>query len=90
MDSSHIFNMTQYIADNVDHDIRTTDGMGTFHGMGIISATECPTEAVTAAESTLVPRSQKRLLASDIASQKGVRIEPHLKHPKSGLAACLS
>ena len=28
----------QYIADNVDHDIRTIDGKGTFHGMGIIAA----------------------------------------------------
>ena len=24
----------QYVADNVDHDIRTTDGCDTFHGMG--------------------------------------------------------
>ena len=27
----------QYVADNVDHDIRTLDGSGTFHGMGIIA-----------------------------------------------------
>ena len=27
----------QYVADNVDHDIRTLDGCGTFHGMGIIA-----------------------------------------------------
>ena len=26
----------QYAADNVDHDLRTLDGHGTFHGMGII------------------------------------------------------
>lgn len=29
--------MIQYIADNVDHNLRTIDGHGTFHGMGIIS-----------------------------------------------------
>ena len=29
---------TQYIADNVDHNVITLDGSGTFHGMGIISA----------------------------------------------------
>ena len=29
----------QYVADNVDHNIRTLDGHGTFHGMGIIAAT---------------------------------------------------
>lgn len=27
----------QYICDNVDHNVRTLDGFGTFHGMGIIS-----------------------------------------------------
>ena len=29
---------TQYIADNVDHNVITLDGSGTFHGMGITSA----------------------------------------------------
>lgn len=28
----------QYVADNVDHNIRTLDGLGTFHGMGMIAA----------------------------------------------------
>lgn len=28
----------QFIADNVDHNIRSLDGYGTFHGMGIIAA----------------------------------------------------
>ena len=28
----------QHVADNVDHNIRTLDGHGTFHGMGIIAA----------------------------------------------------
>jgi hypothetical protein len=28
---------TQYAADNVDHDVGTLDGLGTLHGMGIIS-----------------------------------------------------
>ena len=28
----------QFAADNVDHQIRTLDGTGTFHGMGIIGA----------------------------------------------------
>ncbi|VDH88747.1 Hypothetical predicted protein [Mytilus galloprovincialis] len=30
--------VVQYIADNVDHNIRSLDGFGTFHGMGIIAA----------------------------------------------------
>jgi hypothetical protein len=28
---------TQWSADNVDHNVATLDGLGTFHGMGIIS-----------------------------------------------------
>ena len=31
--------LMQYVADSVDHDIRTIDGQRTFHGMGIISIT---------------------------------------------------
>ena len=30
---------TQFVADNVDHNIATLYGKGTFHGMGIISST---------------------------------------------------
>jgi hypothetical protein len=30
--------VVQYVADNADHSLRTIDGMGTFHGMGIIAA----------------------------------------------------
>ena len=30
---------TQWAADNVDHNVATLDGLGTFHGMGLISMT---------------------------------------------------
>ena len=30
---------TQFVADNFDHNVRTLDGLGTFHGMGVIAAT---------------------------------------------------
>lgn len=29
--------VTKYVADNVDHNLCTLDGKGTFHGMGMIS-----------------------------------------------------
>ena len=35
----------QYIADNVDHNVATIDGTGTFHGMGIIAAITPGTQA---------------------------------------------
>lgn len=31
-------NLVQFVADNVDHNLRTLDGHGTFHGMGMIAA----------------------------------------------------
>lgn len=36
LNESHHF--LQYVADNVDHNVRTLDGYNTFHGMGIIAA----------------------------------------------------
>ena len=41
----------QYVTDNVDHNIRTLDGLGTFHGMGMI-ATLTPGKTI----SSMVPR----------------------------------
>jgi len=32
---------TQWSGDNVDHNVVTIDGSGTFHGMGIISMSSC-------------------------------------------------
>ena len=31
--------LTRWVADNADHNVRTLDGTGTFHGMGIVSVT---------------------------------------------------
>jgi len=33
---------TQWVADNVDHNIRTLDGLNTFHGAGVISVSASP------------------------------------------------
>ena len=50
---SHTSEFVQYVADNVDHNIRTLNGNDTFHGMGIIAAV---TPGTT--QSQLVPRRQ--------------------------------
>ena len=36
--SNYSLQFVQYVADNVDHNIRTLDGNDTFHGMGMIAA----------------------------------------------------
>ena len=58
----------QHSADNADHDIRTLDGHGTFHGMGIIAAL---TPGVTPA--MIIPRV--KVTAEDIAAVGSINIE---------------
>ena len=60
----------QYIADNVDHNIRTLDGHGTFHGMGII-ATCTPAKQYQ----RLIPKLT--VTANDIAKVSRINIKFH-------------
>ena len=59
--------LVQYMADNVDHNVRTLDGEGTFHGMGIIAT-------ITPGTNTqkIVPRIQ--VTAQDIAAVGRINI----------------
>ena len=50
---NHTSEFLQYVADNVDHNIRTLDGNDTFHGMGIIASVTPGTK-----HSQLVPRKK--------------------------------
>ena len=72
----------QYVADNVDHNLRTLDGKGTFHGMGII-ATITP-----AAKFNLsIPRKKIATNASQELARVGkIKIYFH-KEERSGLTA---
>lgn len=65
---SHTSEFVQYVADNVDHNIRTLDGKDTFHGMGIIAAV---TPGTT--QSQLVPRRQVN--AEDISTAGCIQIQ---------------
>ncbi|WAR20764.1 hypothetical protein MAR_014738 [Mya arenaria] len=57
----------QYVADNVDHNIRTIDGHGTFHGMGIIAC-------VTPATSSIVPIQRRTVGKEDICKAGEIRM----------------
>lgn len=46
---------TQFAADNVDHNVCTLDGLGTFHGMGIISMSTPGAEAETISSGQQMP-----------------------------------
>jgi len=51
----------QYVADNVDHNIKTLDGNNTFHGMGMIAAVTPGTKASS-------PISRVKVNSDEIAS----------------------
>jgi hypothetical protein len=61
-------NFIQYVADNVDHNIRTIDGNNTFHGMGMI-ATVMPGTTIT----RTIPRLN--VTSEDITGVGHVNIE---------------
>lgn len=61
----------QYVADNVDHDIRTLDGRGTFHGMGMIGAV-CPKTDVA----SIIKRIS--VTGDDISSVGHINIKPFI------------
>lgn len=48
----------QHVADNIDHNVRTLDGLGTFHGMGIIATVTPGTTTSTAVPIRTVSKEQ--------------------------------
>ena len=68
---------TQFIADNVDHNIATLDGKGTLHGMGIIAATVCPHSKIQDKSKMIRP---KRLISVEelLSDSQGVTIREYI------------
>ena len=62
----------QFVADNVDHNICTLDGYGTFHGFGIIAA-------VTPSVTEGVPSHKIKVSNDDVVSAG--RINVHVYRP---------
>lgn len=65
----------QYVADNANHNIRTIDGHGTFHGMGIVA---CITPKIERA--SVIPRI--KVTAKDLEDIGRINIVPYVQ--KSG------
>ena len=66
--------LVQFAADNVDHNLRTLDGLGTFHGMGMI-ATITPAQEI----SHVVPR---KLVTPDEIIKHGRVTVSQYNYPK--------
>ena len=65
---NHTTEFVQYVADNVDHNIRTLDGNDTFHGMGIIASVTPGTK-----HSQLVPR--RKVNSDDLCTTGRIQIQ---------------
>ena len=68
-DLEHQNNFVQWVADNVDHNLVTITGRGTFHGMGVISAS-----AMANIKMLTIKRLTVRKKAADFAKDKGIPI----------------
>ena len=71
----------QWVADNVDHNIATLTGKGTFHGMGIVCVDSLPLGGFSRIE-----RLKSRPPAGSLTKCRGVDISPHQQVSRSGLA----
>ena len=72
---------TQWVADNVDHNIATLTGKGTFHGMGVIS---CSTSLVTNLTQK-IKRLKERKRTSTFVEHRGIEIIPYYGSSYNGL-----
>jgi len=66
------------VGDNVDHNLQTIHGQGTFHGMGII-AVSVPIQGKIALHECCVNRILTKLPVSSIESDRGISILPYGK-----------
>lgn len=69
----------QYAADNVDHNIRTLDGSGAFHGMGIIAT-------VTPGTRTTQSIPKRNVTGKEICTLGRIQIRFH-REERHGLSA---
>ena len=77
---------TQFAGDNVDHNIKTLDGSGTFHGMGIIAiSTPFPGNSVLK-ECDKISRG-KDITSEVSANNKGIGIHNYVHPVKSALSS---
>ena len=73
---------THWVADNVDHNVATLDGKGTFHGMGIINITS------GSFGTELSPIKRQQLMkVKDVTKNKGIPIVSFVRTEISGFSS---
>ena len=76
------------MADNVDHNVATLTGEGTFHGMGIIAVSTSKDSTHLIKGSRVISR-QQHLKVSELVNDKGVSIIQYMSPPEKGLASMI-
>lgn len=76
---------TQWSADNVDHNVRTIDGKGTFHGMGLVCCSTGRNQNLSKIRSHRIKR-QALKLAGDVTKAKGIPVFSYYPEEESGLS----
>ena len=72
-DTSSSETFTQWAADNVDHNLRTLDGTGTFHGMGIIAISSSTTK-MSPSVPKIISRSSIMKSSKEMIQGKGMPV----------------
>ena len=80
--------VTQWVADNVDHNVCTLDGNDTFHGMEIIAATTHSGQQPLSIESPPVKR-QKKTKVQTLVANKGIPIKSYEEPQEKGLSSVM-
>jgi hypothetical protein len=75
---------TQYVADNIDHNVCTLDGSGTFHGMGMISASVLDNGQLLMPQQRIL-RLSGTVKTAEVCKLARVEIVPYEKSPNAGL-----
>ena len=78
---------TQWVADNVDHNVATLDGSGSLHGMGIIAISTPKDNAPLTANPRAVRRLQQRMKVNDLLKDKAVPLLQYVCSGERGLAS---
>ena len=76
---------TQWIADNVDHNVLTLDGLGTFHGMGVIAASTRSEKSPEYIREEAIVRL-KRVLVKEVTRGGGIPIKLYCPPEKPALS----
>ena len=77
---------TQWSADNVDHNVKTLDGKGSLHGMGIISPTTNKFGPSYPSKLTPIKQRNKLRKVNDVISHQGIPIKSYILSSTTGLS----